>query len=222
MDTEIFDFKALEKAFKEATSPRDKEHVTPYIWDNPEIFRLNQYKNNKGYSDLRWTLDTEEDYKLISLIYEHFQNKKYFNMNEIILFLEKNPEVNEINKDVEQKELDNNVFLIPANESHCELIYEWSNDDEVRKNSFNSNKIIYEEHAKWYLNKLRDSNCCIYLLADTNKSIGIVRIERKQNKNVISYSIAKEFRGKGYGYKILLKLEEELIKEYKEIVINWL
>ncbi|WP_341457728.1 GNAT family N-acetyltransferase [Clostridium botulinum] len=220
LDTEIFDFKALEKAFKEATSPRDKEHVTPYIWDNPEIFRLNQYKNNKGYSDLRWTLDTEEDYKLISLIYEHFQNKKYFNMNEIILFLEKNPEVNEINKDVEQKELDNNLFLIPANESHCELIYEWSNDDEVRKNSFNSNKIIYEEHAKWYLNKLRDSNCCIYLLADANKSIGIVRIERKQNKNVISYSIAKEFRGKGYGYKILLKLEEELIKEYKEIVLT--
>nr|WP_242825602.1 GNAT family N-acetyltransferase [Clostridium botulinum] len=112
------------------------------------------------------------------------------------------------------------MFLIPANESHCELIYEWSNDDEVRKNSFNSDKIIYEEHAKWYLNKLRDSNCCIYLLADANKSIGIVRIERKQNKNVISYSIAKEFRGKGYGYKILLKLEEELIKEYKEIVLT--
>lgn len=38
LDTEVFSFKALEKAFKEAVSSRDKEHVTPYIWRNSKFF----------------------------------------------------------------------------------------------------------------------------------------------------------------------------------------
>ncbi|MEL5865097.1 glycosyltransferase family protein, partial [Clostridium cochlearium] len=60
LDTEVFSFKVLEMAFKEAVSLRDKEHVTSYIWNNPQIFKLAQYKNHKDYSHLRWTLDTEE------------------------------------------------------------------------------------------------------------------------------------------------------------------
>lgn len=219
LDTEVFSFDALEKAFKEAISSRDKEHVTPYIWRNDKIFRLAQCKNSKDYSNLRWTLDTEEDYKLILLIYKYFQNQDYFSMDEIIRFLDRNPEIKDINKYIEQKN-DYNMSLISANKSHCRLIYEWVNDNDVRKNSFNSNKITYEEHIKWYLAKLKDPNCYIYLLADANKSIGIVRIEKKENKNIISYSIAKEDRGNGYGYKILLKLEKELTKTYKDIVLT--
>lgn len=220
LDTEVFSFSALEKAFNEAISKRDKEHVTPYIWDNANVFRLAQYKNIKDYSNLRWTLDTEEDYRLISSIYEKFRNKKYFSMHEILKFLEGNPKIKEINKNVEQKKIDDNLCLILANESHCDLIYEWVNDDEVRKNSFNNNKITYEEHVKWYFNKLKDFNCYMYLLTKSDKNIGIVRIEKKENENLISYSIAKEYRGKGYGYKLLSRVEKELMKKYKDIVLT--
>lgn len=220
LDTEVFSFYALEKAFKEATSERDREHVTPYIWDNTKIYSIFQYKNEKDFSDLRWTLDTEEDYKLISLIYEYFNNKECFNMNDIVKFLEENPDIKEINKDIEQKKIDVDLFLIPANESHCDLIYEWTNDDEVRKNSFNINKIPYDEHVNWYSKKLKDIECNIYLLANSNKNIGVVRNEKKGNENVISYSIDKDYRGKGYGYKILSKFEEELIKSNKDIVLT--
>ena len=58
LDTEVFSFKSLEKSIKEATLDRDKEHVTPYIWDNPKKLRVGQYKNKIDYSTLRWTLDT--------------------------------------------------------------------------------------------------------------------------------------------------------------------
>ncbi len=105
LDTEVFSFYALEKAFKEATSERDREHVTPYIWDNPKIYKIFQYKNEKDFSDLRWTLDTKEDYELILLIYEYFKNKEYFNMKDIIRVIAEKPEIKEINKDVEQKKL---------------------------------------------------------------------------------------------------------------------
>ncbi len=82
LDIEVFSFNALEKAFKEAVSLRDKEHVTPYIWDNPKIFKLAQYKNSENYSNLRWTLDTEEDFQLINKIY----NLLYPNMNSNLNF----------------------------------------------------------------------------------------------------------------------------------------
>ncbi|WP_035302558.1 glycosyltransferase family protein [Clostridium sp. DL-VIII] len=107
LDTEVFSFKALEKAFNEAELQRDREHVTPYIWDNSSLFRLYQYKNDIDYSGLRWTLDTIEDFELISSIYNmlYFEKGNKFNMNDIIELYKKNPELKEINKYVEQKKI---------------------------------------------------------------------------------------------------------------------
>jgi spore coat polysaccharide biosynthesis protein SpsF len=217
LDTEVFSFQALEKAFNEASSVRDREHVTPYIWDNDKIFKIFQYENEEDYSHFRWTLDTTEDYKLISTIYNYFENKEYFTMNDIVKFLKENPSIEEINKDIEQKKIDDNLFLINADQGHCDLIYEWANDDGVRENSFSSEKILYEDHLRWYTKILSDPNIKMYLLADSNKNIGVIRLESKEDENVISYSIAKDSRGKGYGYKILLKMEEELIKSHKKL-----
>jgi spore coat polysaccharide biosynthesis protein SpsF len=107
LDTEVFSFTSLERAFKEAISPRDREHVTPYIWDNPEIFKLAQYKNSKDYSDLRWTLDTEEDFELINRVY----NLLYPNMNskfefqDILNLYNYYPELKSINAHIEQKKV---------------------------------------------------------------------------------------------------------------------
>ena len=140
-------------------------------------------------------------------------------MEIIVKSLEKKTETKEVHKDIEQKKNDDTLFLIHANESHCNLVYEWINDDEVRKNSFNTNKIKYEEHVNWYREKINSDNCKMYLLADSNNNIGIVRLEKKNDEKIISYSISKEYRGKGYGYKILLEFEKELIKLYKKVKV---
>lgn len=106
LDTEVFSFKALEKAFNEAENLRDIEHVTPYIWDNSSIFKLAQYKNEIDYSDLRWTLDTEEDFQLISSIYDKLYSKKgnQFDMSDILNLYKEYPELIKINEDINQKE----------------------------------------------------------------------------------------------------------------------
>ncbi|MCB2297182.1 glycosyltransferase family protein [Clostridium tagluense] len=105
LDTEVFSLEALEKAFNEAVSQRDREHVTPYIWDNNIIFKLEQYKNDINYSKLRWTLDTKEDFKLISKIYEYLfsENGNKFNMNAILSLYDLDGSLKEININVEQK-----------------------------------------------------------------------------------------------------------------------
>ncbi|MGO5065105.1 cytidylyltransferase domain-containing protein [Clostridium sp. LCP25S3_F8] len=107
LDTEVFSFNALKRAFNESIIIRDREHVTPYIWDNPKLFKLAQYKNNKDYSSLRWTLDTEKDFELInkiySLLYTHMNSK--FQFENILNIYDEHPELYDINKEIMQKHI---------------------------------------------------------------------------------------------------------------------
>ncbi|WP_293105954.1 hypothetical protein [Moorena sp. SIO3I6] len=79
MDAEIFTFDTLETAFKEARKPYQREHVTPYIYEHPEIFTLHNQTWDEDFSHYRWTLDTEDDWKLIQAVYfELYQEEKFF------------------------------------------------------------------------------------------------------------------------------------------------
>src|ERR1019366_7701536 len=61
LDVEAFTFSALERAWKEASVPSDREHVTPYIRCNPEMFRTANVSHSPDLSALRWTVDYEAD-----------------------------------------------------------------------------------------------------------------------------------------------------------------
>ena len=106
LDTEVFSFEALEKSYNEAQKQYEREHVTPYIYQNTDKFRIAQYKNEDDYSNYRWTLDTEEDYKLISIIYNHLYNEdKLFSFNDVLKFINENHHLIKINEHVQQKKL---------------------------------------------------------------------------------------------------------------------
>jgi len=60
-DAEIMSFKALETAWLNAIEPYDREHVTSFIYNHPDIFKLGVLENDTNQSHLRWTVDTEED-----------------------------------------------------------------------------------------------------------------------------------------------------------------
>ena len=66
---EIFRREALEKAYAESEDPYDHEHVTPYLYRNPELFRLRYLENNPPMEEKRVTMDTEDDYIRIQGIF---------------------------------------------------------------------------------------------------------------------------------------------------------
>lgn len=108
LDTEIFSFAALERAHREATAPHQREHVTPYIHQNTDRFRLQDFANDRNLSRHRWTLDTPEDWLLISAVYQAlYREDEIFSTAEILDFLEKHPEIFQLNAQVEQKKLGN-------------------------------------------------------------------------------------------------------------------
>ena len=103
LDVEVFNFKSLVKAYKNAKSQYDKEHVNPYMKRNKEITKFN-LKNEKDLSWLRVTLDEQKDYYLIKKILENFKNKPFFNLKDLMKYHNKNKELFLINSDIERNE----------------------------------------------------------------------------------------------------------------------
>lgn len=98
LDCEVFKASVLKRAWKEAKLKSEREHVTPYIRNHPEIFRIESYKGDKDLSDLRWTLDEEEDFQLIKEIYEQlYYETKMFSTKDILSLLENKPSLTNIN-----------------------------------------------------------------------------------------------------------------------------
>lgn len=110
LDIEVFKFSVLERAFHEARLSSEREHVTPYIWKNPEEFRLHNFENDKDLSHLRWTVDYHEDLEFIKKIYSNFVGKDYFDLCDILEFLEENPSLSRTNQDIERNKSYNEMI----------------------------------------------------------------------------------------------------------------
>lgn len=104
LDLEVFSFKTLEKAWLDAKTAFEREHVTPYIGKNPQSFRIANVENEVDLSGLRWTVDYEEDYKFVKAVYENlYEKKRIFLMNDVLKLLVEKPEIAEINKGISGK-----------------------------------------------------------------------------------------------------------------------
>jgi spore coat polysaccharide biosynthesis protein SpsF len=103
LDVEVFNRDALERAWREDHSAW-REHVTPYIYHHPEMFRLQTVQNPVDYSHHRWTVDTPEDLALIEKIYQHFGHGD-FTWQGVLALLEQHPDWVEINAHIEQKKV---------------------------------------------------------------------------------------------------------------------
>jgi len=104
-DCEVFRFEALRKAWTDAKLFSEREHVTPYIKNNPDIFKLSNLDSLEDLSGKRWTLDEEKDYEFIKKIYKALYKKNnFFGMKEILKFLKSHPEYEKINNKIIRNE----------------------------------------------------------------------------------------------------------------------
>ncbi|MBE2256497.1 MAG: glycosyltransferase family protein [Ignavibacteria bacterium] len=101
-DVEVFTFDALETAHKNATKNFEREHTTPYIWENPEKFRIGnvEWESGLDYSKkFRFTIDYPEDYEFIKNVYDELYPKNnIFGLDQILNLLKQKPGIYDINK----------------------------------------------------------------------------------------------------------------------------
>jgi spore coat polysaccharide biosynthesis protein SpsF len=106
LDIEIVSFQNLEKAWEEATSTFEREHVMPYFYDEPCRFKILVKHHDPDYGARRLTVDTPQDLEFVREIYEHFSPQINFSWLEVMELLNNQPELEEINATVQAKKVD--------------------------------------------------------------------------------------------------------------------
>lgn len=100
-DVEAMSFKSLTSAWQHAGRQFELEHTTPYIWENPDKFRIGNvmWESGKDYSmSHRFTIDYQDDYNFINSIYDElFPINPLFSLDDILSLLENKPELMKIN-----------------------------------------------------------------------------------------------------------------------------
>ena len=98
-EVEIFSFNALEIAWKNAKKKSEREHVTPYFYNNPKKFKIHYFKQQKNQSKFRYTIDRKEDYNLVVEILSRIK-KRPIKTSDIIELLTNVPELLKLNSHI--------------------------------------------------------------------------------------------------------------------------
>jgi glutamate-1-semialdehyde 2,1-aminomutase len=83
LDTEVFSFQALERAWLDAVRPHEREHVTPYMRESGR-FRTANLAHSVDYSGERWTVDEPPDFEVVSRVFDHFAPRCDFGWLEVM------------------------------------------------------------------------------------------------------------------------------------------
>lgn len=123
LDVEVCTFAALERAWKEADQPYQREHVMPYLYENEPVlnsltgqvisrigsqderrgFRILLVNHDPDYGSLRWTVDTSADLDLVRQIFARFGGRADFSWLEVVALFEREPELALINSRIRHK-----------------------------------------------------------------------------------------------------------------------
>ncbi|MDF1793945.1 MAG: glycosyltransferase family protein [Thalassobaculaceae bacterium] len=105
LDVEVASLVALRTANAEATDSYDREHVMPFLYRQPERFRIARHPSAEDLSGYRWTLDEHSDYALLVRILEALvPENPGFGWRDVIALLDAHPEWRTLNAGVGQKQ----------------------------------------------------------------------------------------------------------------------
>ena len=95
-DIEVFSFESLKEARKKAEKPSEREHVTPYFYNNPKKFKIFSYQNNENLSKLKWSIDRKADLEFVKKIISRIKKRPILT-EDVLNVLKEEPHLVEIN-----------------------------------------------------------------------------------------------------------------------------
>ncbi|TLZ68373.1 MAG: acylneuraminate cytidylyltransferase [Methanobacteriota archaeon] len=106
LDAEALTSQALRTAWEQAKKPYERAHVTPYIWQHPDRFRIRQLKAEANFSDHRWTVDTREDLAFVRAVYARLHDPERFGWRDVLELVRADPSLEDLNRHVRPKALE--------------------------------------------------------------------------------------------------------------------
>jgi spore coat polysaccharide biosynthesis protein SpsF len=103
LDVEVMTRDTLRLAASEASSPYDREHVTAFIYSRPDRFKLGSFENSVDQRHMRWTVDTQDDFRMVEAVYQELLPiKDAFVSADVLALLERRPDLASINSPAAQ------------------------------------------------------------------------------------------------------------------------
>ncbi len=100
--------------------------------------------------------------------------------------------------------LERELKLRSVHENDCRLLYVWAEDQAARASSFHSAALSWEDHSRWFAERLQDPQSVIYIGENAaSEPVGVVRFQIKGETAVLSVNVAPEFRGKRWGRELI-------------------
>jgi glutamate-1-semialdehyde 2,1-aminomutase len=128
LDVEVMSIDVLQTAWREATLPSEREHVTPFIYKHPEHFRIGMVRNDRDLSALRWTVDEADDLEFVRSVYAAlYPVKPEFDMVDVLELITAKPGIAEINTAHRRNEgLENSLIADKVGEGVPARLYQKS------------------------------------------------------------------------------------------------
>lgn len=105
LDAECMTQAALEHAWRAATRPYERVHVTPYLYQNPHLFRLLSVSPDDDHGRQRWTVDTPADLALVRAVWARLGDRP-FGWRDVLAVVAADPAIFALNAHVQQKALE--------------------------------------------------------------------------------------------------------------------
>jgi len=102
-EVEVFSFSTLEKVWLNATKHSEREHVTSYIYNNPEKFSIGHLENTINNSNLHWSIDRIEDLEFVRQIFKNIKKRPIL-LDDILKLLKEKPFLLDNNKNIDPHE----------------------------------------------------------------------------------------------------------------------
>lgn len=113
------------------------------------------------------------------------------------------------------------IIVRPANAYDCDRIFQWANDIDTRASSFNLDLIKWDEHCKWFSQKLDDPNCILFICQDElENALGMIRFDIDSDEAMISINLNPAEREKGWSGFLIIRAIDELFKSHNIFRIN--
>ena len=104
LDVEVFTFDSLKNAWMNANSNYDREHVTPYFYNNENIFKCIILKNAIDFSNIRLTIDENVDLIVMQRLFKELDEDIHFNWEKVTNLFKNKPELFMENNQIKRNE----------------------------------------------------------------------------------------------------------------------
>ena len=105
------------------------------------------------------------------------------------------------------------ISLRDATQDDCRDLWVWRNDPDIRKNSFNTQEIRFEEHQAWFQKAIGDKNIKIYIAEYENRfKAGQIRFDTK-DEVLININLNPDFLGKGLGSQLIAMSTKSFLQQ---------